>query len=62
MQYLYEHRPGQRTGFQSIRRLIRDLFDRLIVAHATANDAPLITKDELIPAPLQARHLVRTYA
>ena len=25
---------------------IRDPFDRLIVAHAAANDAPLITKDE----------------
>ncbi|MBI1789329.1 MAG: type II toxin-antitoxin system VapC family toxin [Acidobacteria bacterium] len=27
---------------------VRDPFDRLIVAHARANDAPLITKDELI--------------
>ena len=27
---------------------IRDPFDRLIVAHAAANDAPLITKDEKI--------------
>ncbi|MGD0437801.1 MAG: PIN domain-containing protein [Bryobacteraceae bacterium] len=26
----------------------RDPFDRLIVAHASANDAPLITKDEKI--------------
>lgn len=26
----------------------RDPFDRLIVAHAAANDAPLITKDEKI--------------
>ena len=26
----------------------RDPFDRLIVAHASANDAPLITKDERI--------------
>jgi len=26
----------------------RDPFDRLIVAHASANDAPLITKDEQI--------------
>ena len=26
----------------------RDAFDRLIVAHAAANDAPLITKDEVI--------------
>jgi PIN domain nuclease of toxin-antitoxin system len=27
---------------------MRDPFDRLIVAHASANDAPLITKDEKI--------------
>jgi PIN domain nuclease of toxin-antitoxin system len=27
---------------------VRDPFDRLIVAHAAANDAPLITKDEKI--------------
>jgi PIN domain nuclease of toxin-antitoxin system len=27
---------------------VRDPFDRLIVAHASANDAPLITKDEKI--------------
>jgi PIN domain nuclease of toxin-antitoxin system len=27
---------------------IRDPFDRLIVAHAAANDAPLITRDEKI--------------
>jgi PIN domain nuclease of toxin-antitoxin system len=27
---------------------IRDPFDRLIVAHAAANDAPLITKDQKI--------------
>ena len=34
---------------------IRDPFDRLIVAHAAANDAPLITKDEKI-----RRHYKRT--
>jgi PIN domain nuclease of toxin-antitoxin system len=27
---------------------VRDPFDRLIVAHASANDAPLITKDQKI--------------
>jgi PIN domain nuclease of toxin-antitoxin system len=27
---------------------VRDPFDRLIVAHAKANDAPLVTKDERI--------------
>ena len=30
------------------QRWVRDPFDRLIVAHASANDAPLITKDEKI--------------
>jgi PIN domain nuclease of toxin-antitoxin system len=30
------------------QRWVRDPFDRLIVGHASANDAPLITKDEKI--------------
>lgn len=30
------------------QKWVRDPFDRLIVAHASANDAPLITKDERI--------------
>jgi PIN domain nuclease of toxin-antitoxin system len=30
------------------QKWIRDPFDRLIVAHAAANDAPLITRDEKI--------------
>jgi PIN domain nuclease of toxin-antitoxin system len=30
------------------QKWVRDPFDRLIVAHAAANDAPLITKDEKI--------------
>ena len=31
-----------------LQKWIRDPFDRLIVAHAAANDAPLITRDEKI--------------
>ena len=31
-----------------LQKWIRDPFDRLIVAHASANDAPLVTKDEKI--------------
>jgi PIN domain nuclease of toxin-antitoxin system len=30
------------------QKWVRDPFDRLIVAHANANEAPLITKDETI--------------
>ena len=30
------------------QKWVRDPFDRIIVAHASANDAPLITKDEKI--------------
>jgi PIN domain nuclease of toxin-antitoxin system len=30
------------------QKWVRDPFDRLIVAQASANDAPLITKDEKI--------------
>jgi PIN domain nuclease of toxin-antitoxin system len=30
------------------QKWVRDPFDRLIVGHASANDAPLITKDEKI--------------
>ena len=33
---------------QEYRKWVRDPFDRLIVAQAIANEAPLVTKDEKI--------------
>ena len=40
------------------QRWVRDPFDRLIMGHAKANDAPLVTKDEKSPGQLQAGDLV----
>ena len=48
--WLSRARPQQSIVAENAaeQKWVRDPFDRLIVGHASANDAPLVTKDEKI--------------
>jgi PIN domain nuclease of toxin-antitoxin system len=52
LQYLYDigRAKAAATAIENVltQKRLWDPFDRIIVAHAAANDAPLITKDERI--------------